>query len=204
MRMKKNSTTPSAFLDRTDGGNDDSQVRKCIQGRRCGNGRGRASRVFHRPRFGPGRGRVRRGRQDEHFWNRPQNGVPYGSQTLTRNRFSSGSGPAENVAFRATSAVRSDEHDWLSPPCSLISRAARCPSRDGMSRERTTSSDPSNVLVHGFVPASQSSTLKFRVLNQVAQPHGRHGVVVNNEHGWCDSSSTSVPVPCQSTQRNER
>ena len=113
--------------------------------------------------------------------------------------------PAENVAFRATSAMRAGATKTmrLSPPCSLISRAARCPSREGMSRERTTSSGSRRMYSStAWSPSSQSSTLKLRVLKRLVRRMDDMGLLSTTSTVGADSSSTSVtnPMPINPTQ----
>ena len=114
--------------------------------------------------------------------------------------------PAEYVALRARSAIREGATKTmrLSPPCSLISNAAKWPSNEGMSRERTTSSGSKRMYSStAWSPSSQSSTLKFRVLKRLVSRMDDMGLLSTMRTVGADSSSTSVtnPMPINPTQR---
>ena len=113
--------------------------------------------------------------------------------------------PAENVAFRARSAIRVGATNTirLSPPCSRISKAARWPSREGMSSESTTSSGSRRMYSStAWSPSSHTSTLKFRVLNRLERRNEDIGLLSTISTVGAASSSISVtkPMPINPTQ----
>ena len=98
----------------------------------------------------------------------------------------------------ASSAIRDGATKTMrcSPPCSRISSAARCPSRDGMSRDNTTSSGSSRMYSStAWSPSSQSATLKFRVLNRLERRMEDIGLLSTMSTVGAASSSTSVTKP---------
>ena len=75
--------------------------------------------------------------------------------------------PAENAASLAKSDSRLGAVKTIldSPPCSLISSAAKCPSREGMSRASTTNSGSKRIYSStAKSPSSHTSILKSFVL----------------------------------------
>ena len=114
--------------------------------------------------------------------------------------------PAEYAASRASEAMRRGAMKTTrsSPPCSRISRAAKWPSNDGRSRERSTNSGSIRMYSStAWSPSSQMTTLKFLALKRLANRWVDMGLLSTRRTVGAAVSSTSETKPMGINHRQD-